>query len=271
MFVYLHVCLRSDGCDLHRMLWASAVAALVLAATSSARSPPCRYSAYPPAGLKVDCSFSNLTELTVLPPDTTELFVQDNRLTLVTPGLFDKLVGLENVSLSGNPFHCDCRIQYLRNWLLKNRAVVSQQPTCAGPGSVAHREISTLSNEDFTSCAKANSTCGTFNIVLSGAICFLIALLSWSLGLAKMSTITLYIDKKHTELDHVALRPLRPKRRRRVNSELSVHSHNSDSLLYVEDLEKPILNMDLLPLVLDTLHRRHNIKVTVPEKLWYAA
>lgn len=194
--------------------------------------------------------------------------MQDNRLTSVTPGLFDKLVGLEKVSLSGNPFHCDCKIQYLRNWLLKNMALVSEQPTCAGPGSVAHREISDLSDDYFTSCAKAN--CGVFNVVLSVAVCFLIALLAYILRLAQMSTITLYIHKKHSEMDTVALQPLRPKRRRRVNSKFSMDSQNLDSLLYVEDLEKPLLNMELLPQVLDTLHRRHNIKITVPEEQRYA-
>ncbi|TNM86895.1 hypothetical protein fugu_007125 [Takifugu bimaculatus] len=254
------------------MLWASVVAVLVLAATSRARStaPPCRCSPLPPAGLKVDCSFSNLTELFGLPPDTTELLMQENRLTSVTPGLFDKLVGLEKVSLSGNPFHCDCKIQYLRNWLLKNMALVSQQPTCASPGSVARTEISDLSDDYFTSCGKANSTCGLFNIVIAVAVCFLIALLAYILRLAKMSTITLYIHKKHSELDAVALQPLRPKRRRRVNSRFSMDSQNSDSLLYVDDLEKPLLNLELLPQVLDTLQRRHNIKITVPEERRYA-
>lgn len=218
----------------------------------------------------MDCSFSNLTELFGLPPDTTELLMQDNRLTSVTPGLFDKLVGLEKVSLSGNPFHCDCKIQYLRNWLLKNMALVPQQPTCASPGSVAHRQISDLSDDYFTSCGKANSTCGVFNIVISVSVCFLIALLAYILRLAKMSTITLYIHKKHSELDAVALQPLRPRRRRRVNSKFSMDSQNSDSLLYVEDLEKPLLTMELLPQVLDTLDRRHNIKITIPEERPYA-
>lgn len=254
------------------MLWASVVAVLVLVSTPLARStvPPCRRSSLQPAGLKVDCSFSNLTELFGLPPDTKELLMQHNRLTSVTPGLFDKLVGLEKVSLSGNPFHCDCKIQYLRNWLLQNMAVVSQKPTCASPGAVAHREISGLSDDYFTSCAKGH-TCGLFDIVISAAVCFLIALLAYSLRLAKMSTITLYIDKKHSDLDAVALQPLRPKRRRRVNSKLSADSRNSDSLLYVEDLEKLLRNMELMPQVLDTLHRRHNIKITVPEERRYAA
>lgn len=176
------------------MPWASVGAVLLLLlVTSHARcpAPPCRCSSLPPGGVKVNCSVLNLTQLIALPPDTTELLVQDNWLTSITPGLFDKLVELEKVSLSGNPFHCDCRIQYLRNWLLKNAALVSQQPTCASPSSVADRNISTLRHGDFSSCATTKSTCWIF--VLSLAVCFLIALLVWSVRLAKMTNITLSI------------------------------------------------------------------------------
>lgn len=191
--------------------------------------------------------------------------VQDNWLTAVTPGLFDKLVRLEKVWLTGNPFHCDCRIQYLRNWLLKNTVLVSQQPTCVSPRSVAHRNINSLTDDYFSSCAKAKSTCGTFDIVLLGAVCFLIALLVWGLRLAKMSTVTLYIDKKVSGPEAVPLRPLRPKHRRRVEK-LSAGGRSSDSLSDLVDLERPLLDMELLPQVLDTLHRRHNLKITVPEE-----
>lgn len=250
------------------MPWASVVAVLLLVATSRARcgAPPCRCSSLPSAGLKVDCSLSKLTQLIGLPPDTAELLVQDNRLTSIPPGLFDQLVRLEKVSLAGNPFHCDCRIQYLRTWLLKNTALVSQQPRCASPSSVAGRNISTLTDDYFSSCAKAKSTCGMLNLVLPVAVCFLIPLLVWTLRLAKMSTITLYIGKKDCGLEAVPLRPLRPKLRRRVNSDLSAGGRSSDSFSYLVDLEKPLLNMDLLPQVLDTLHRRHNIRITVPEE-----
>lgn len=249
------------------MHWSSVVAVLFVT-VSRARSsaPPCRCSPLLPAGLKVDCSFSNLTELFVLPPDTTELLVQGNRLTSLAPGLLDKLVRLEKVSLSGNPFHCDCRIQYLRSWLLKNMAVVSQQPTCAGPSPVARRDISQLSDDYFGSCATAKSPCGTLNAVSSAAVCLLVALLVLSLRLAKASTITLYIDRKHPGLEAMSLRPPRPKRGRRADSHLS-SDRSSD---YAEDLEKPRVSVELLPQVLDTLHRRHNIRITVPEEPRYA-
>lgn len=252
------------------MPWASVVAVLLLlVAASRARcgAPPCRCSPLPPAGLTVDCSLSNLTQLAGLPPDAAELLLQDNRLTSVPPGLFDQLARLERVSLAGNPFHCDCGIQYLRNWLLKNTALVSQQPSCASPGTAARRNISTLTDDYFSSCAKAKSTCGMLNLVLPVAVCLLIALLVWSLRLAKTSAITLYIDKKDRRLEAAPLRAQRPKRRRRANAELSgAGGGSSDSLSCLLDLEKPRLDMELLPQVADTLHRRHNIRITVPEE-----
>lgn len=192
--------------------------------------------------------------------------MEDTGLSSITPGLFDQLFHLEKVSLSGNPFHCDCQIQYLRNWLLKNTALVSQQPTCASPSSVADRNISTLSDDYFFSCAEAKSTGGMFDIVLPVAVCFLIALLGWSLRLAKMSTITLYVDKHVLGPEAVPLRALRLKHRRRVNAGFFTGGQDWDSLSYPEDLEEPLLNMELLPQVLDTLHRRHNIKIIVPEE-----
>lgn len=249
------------------MLSGLGLAALLLLATPSAHTTgqPCQCSALLPAGLKVNCSFLNLMELSRLPSNTTELFVQDNRLTSVSPGLFDRLVGLEKVSLSGNPFHCDCRIQYLRNWLLMNRAIVTKEPTCASPSSVAQRAISELGDDYFSSCATVNYTGGTFNTILGVMLCCLIVLLLWSLRLAKVSTVTLYIDERHSGLGADSLRSLKPKHRRRQHAEQSVGSRDSDSLTYTEDLERPLINMELLPQVLDVLHKKHNIKINLPE------
>lgn len=247
-----------SGLNIALLLW--------VVSRTYATGQPCQCSALQPAGLKVNCSFSNLMELPGFPSDTTELFVQDNKLTSVPPGLFDRLVGLEKVSLADNPFHCDCRIQYLRNWLLRNKAIVSKEPTCTSPVSVAHRAISDLNDDFFSSCAETNYTGGTFNTVIGVMLCCLIVLLLWSLRLAKMSTITLYVDERHSGFEAVSLRPLRPKRRRRMNSELLMGSQRSDSLTCVEELEKPLLNMELLPQVLDTLHKKHNIKVHLREE-----
>ncbi|KAM3871956.1 platelet glycoprotein IX [Diretmus argenteus] len=198
-------------------------------------------------------------EVPHLPSDTTELHVQDNRLTTVPPGLFDRLAGLRKVSLTGNPFHCDCGIQYLRNWLLRNRAVVSGEPTCASPSSVAHTAITELSDDYFYSCAQQNCVGGMYNTLMGVMLCGLIILLMWGLRLAKNSTFTLDIDERHIGFEANSLRSRRPKHRRRAT--LSEVSESSASLTWTEDLEMPLMNMQLLPQILDVLHKKHNIKI----------
>lgn len=236
--------------------------ALFLAILSGYTSgQPCQCSAPQPAGLKVNCSFVNLTELPRLPTDTTELFVHDNLLTFVPPGWFDRLVGLQKVTLYGNPFHCDCRIQYLRNWLLKNRAIVAQEPTCTSPSSVANMAITELGDDYFSVCTTKNCTGWTLDIIIAVMLCCVIVLLLWSLRLAKLSNITLFIDERHLGLDAKLLHSLRPKHRRR---QLSASSQISESLTDEEDLEKPLLNMELLPQVLEVLRKKHNIKINLP-------
>lgn len=230
------------------------LAVLLLSATSSgiAARQSCTCSSLLQAGLRVNCSSLNLMELPHLPTDATELNVQNNRITSVSPGRFDRLVGLKKASLSGNPFHCDCRIEYLRNWLLKNKAIVLKEPTCASPSSVAQKAISELSDEYFSSCALASCTNDTYNILIGLMLCFVIVLLLWCLALAKTSTFTLYIDERHSGFEVHSLCSLKPKHRRRLHS---------DYTNYTMDLEKPPLNMELLPQVLDMLHKKHNIKI----------
>ncbi|XP_042348602.1 glycoprotein IX (platelet) isoform X2 [Plectropomus leopardus] len=240
-----------------RMLSGLKIAVFLVWATSSTQTTaqPCLCSALQPASLQVNCSSLELVQLPHLPSDTTELHVQNNRLTSVPPGLFDKLVGLKKVSLSGNPFHCDCNIQYLRNWLLTTRAVVSEEPTCASPSSVAQRAITELSDDYFSSCALATCTDGTFDTVMGVMLCCLIVLLLWSLRLAKTSTFILYIDERHSGFQADSLRSLKPKHRRRL------HTAQPDSLTFEGDEEKPPFNMELLPQVLDVLQKKHNIKI----------
>ncbi|XP_070696428.1 platelet glycoprotein IX [Pempheris klunzingeri] len=241
------------------MLSGLSLAVFLLLATSSAHTTgqPCLYSALLPPGLRVNCSSLNLMEVPPLPSDTTELHVQDNQLTSVPPGLFDRLVGLKKVSLSGNPFHCDCKIKYLRIWLLRNRAVISKEPTCASPSSVAQKAIADLSDDFFSSCAPTSCTDGTYNTMMGVMLCCLIVLLLWSLRLAKTSAFTLYIDERHSGLEANSLRPVRPKHRRRLHTTLSEFSPDSCT----EDLEKPLINMELLPQVLDVIQKKHNIKI----------
>ncbi|XP_035512522.1 platelet glycoprotein IX [Morone saxatilis] len=245
------------------MLSGLSLAVLLLLDTSSAHNTcqPCLCSDLLSDGLQVNCSSLNLMELPRLPSGTTELYVQNNRLTSVPSGLFDKLVGLKRVSLSRNPFHCDSRIQYLRNWLLKNRDIVSEEPICASPSSVAQKAITELSDDSFSSYALENCTDAAYNTMMGVMLCCLIVLLLMTLRLAKTSTFILYIDERHSGLEADSLRSLKPKHRRRLHSALSEARPYSDSLTHEEDQEKPLINMELLPQVLDVLHKKHNIKI----------
>lgn len=234
-----------------RMLPASGVPVLLLATLSAyAAAQSCQCSAPPSAGLKVNCSAANRTELPSLPANTTELFVQDSRLTCVSPGSFDRLVGLRKVALHGNPFHCDCRIQYLRNWLLKTEAVVTRQPVCASPSSVANKSIRELCDAHFAPCAPRSCTHVALNVVVAASLFCVCVLLAWSLKVIKQSEVTLIIEERHWGLEVKAQSSFEVKQGRRRQPALDC------------ELERPLLNMDLLPQVLDVLHREHNITIS---------
>ncbi|KAF6718081.1 Platelet glycoprotein IX [Oryzias melastigma] len=235
------------------------LAVYLLLASSNAQisGRPCICSAPVPAGLSVNCSSLNLTFVPHLPSNTTELHMQDNQLTSVDPGLFDPLVSLRQLSLSGNPFHCDCRIQYLRNWLLKNRHVISEVPTCSTPSSVAHKAITELTDQYFSSCATPSCAYATDALMVGMLLCLLLLFL-WSLTLARRSTFTLSIDERHSGFQSDSLRSLRPKHRRRLHTG---DGGDSEFFSCSEDLERPLLNMELLPQVLDALQTKHNIKI----------
>ncbi|KAK2851621.1 hypothetical protein Q5P01_007897 [Channa striata] len=237
------------------------LAVFLILATSSAHAAqhPCLCAGLLLGGLKVNCSTLSLTKLPPLPLDTTELYVQDNWLTSVSPGKFDKLVSLKKVSLSGNPFHCDCSIQYLRNWLLKNRAIVLKEPTCISPSFVADKAISELSDDYFSSCVRKICTDGaTYNIIMGLMSICVIVLLLFSFRLARRSTFVLYINERPVGFK---ANDLKPKHRRRLHTVMSEVSVDLEGHTYTEDLESPLVNMELLPQVLDVLHKKHNIKI----------
>ncbi|CAL8367627.1 unnamed protein product [Lota lota] len=244
----------------------SGLGVFLLLATSIAHcvAVPCLCSTVWPAGLlRVNCSAMNLVEVTQLPSDTTELHLQDNQLTAVSPGAFDRLASLRKVSLSGNRFHCDCRIQYLRNWLIRNPAVVTGgSPTCASPSSVALKEIVDLGDEVFRACAVEQACVDVaFNSLLGAILCCLVCLLLWCLRLAKNSTFTLDMVKKHSGFEADSLRSKRPKHRKRVLRASSYVNGNSSAPLWTDNHETKYINMDLLPQILDVLHKKHNIKI----------
>ncbi|XP_051914498.1 glycoprotein IX (platelet) isoform X1 [Hippocampus zosterae] len=223
--------------------------------TAPSLGQACLCTALQPAGLLVNCTSSDLRALPPLPLDTTELLVPDSGLTTIPSGLFDKAPRLQRVSLAGNPFHCDCSIEYVRNWLLRNRAAVSREPTCFSPSSVAQKAITELTDDYFIRCAPRGCGSLTSAVVMGVMLCGLIVLLLWSLKLAKNCSFTLSIEEKHSRLKADSLRALRVRHRRRQSA------GNEHCQLLTEDLERHPVNMELLPQVLDVLQKKHNIKI----------
>lgn len=231
------------------MISNSALIVFLLLATSStfAGAHPCHCTVHPTKGLQVNCNFGKPNLRPHLPQDTAELHLYN--ISMVQPGLFDKLVGLKTISFIGNSFHCDCRTQYLRNWLWKNKDIVLKEPKCTSPTTVAKTPISDLGDDFFSTCSPSKCTSGAYIIIIGMALSCVIVLLVCSLILAKKSTITLYIDERHALFEAHSLRSRKPKHRR------------WSFLNKTEPLERPLLNMELLPQVLDTLHKKHNIKI----------
>ncbi|XP_043081425.1 glycoprotein IX (platelet) isoform X2 [Puntigrus tetrazona] len=211
----------------------------------------------PSRGLTLNCSSQGLRTIPHLPAEITELLLQDNLLTTVTPGHLDGLQHLQLVNFSGNPFHCDCSIQYLTQWLQRNKAV-SVMPLCTSPAELAQRSIHELTDADFMSCVSDHCFGWLYNAILCVMLCFLIGLLLWCVQLARNSTFILGIDERHTGFEAESLRSLKPKHRVRVRYSIGSLSPGTD------DMDKPLFNMDILPQILDVLNKQHNIKIKVP-------
>ncbi|XP_077453206.1 platelet glycoprotein IX isoform X2 [Stigmatopora argus] len=205
--------------------------------TASFLGQACLCTILQPAGLRVNCTSNDLLDLPHLPSDTTELLVQGNGITTIPSGLFDNLLSLHSISLTGNPLHCDCSIEYLRNWLLRNRAAFSQEPTCFSPSSVTQKPITELTNDYFIQCGPRGFSSSTFVIVMILMLCCIIVLLLWSLSLAKNCSFTLKIEEKHMGLKANSLSPLRGRQRTRLSS------LNDPFYLHTEDLNRHPANL----------------------------
>ncbi|XP_076874906.1 platelet glycoprotein IX [Brachyhypopomus gauderio] len=238
------------------MILNSGVTVLLLLGLSVGQisSDSCKCSMSPSGGLRVNCISQGLKKIPKLSPDTTELHLQHNQLSSVTPGHFDMLQSLQVVNLSGNPFHCGCDIQYLRTWLLRNQAVVGVGPTCVSPTSLAHQTIAGLSEAEFSACVQHRCSGSLYNIAIGIMLCVLIGLLFWCLRLVKDLTFILGISERHTGFEAESLRSRKPKHRYRKKSFGAGSSSQHD------DLERPLLDMEILPQIIDALHKEHNIK-----------
>lgn len=249
------------------MLSGPALVILLLLAPSRGQPvpSPCRCSALQPEGLRVSCGSQDLAELPRLPPGTAELYLQDNWLTSVPPGSFDALRGLRRLNLTGNPFHCGCAIWYLSAWLRDHGDVSVGTPTCASPVGLAHRPIAGLDQAHFSACGKKRAPSGALDVVMVLVLAALVLLLLWCLKTARRSTFIVDVFARHSGFEAHALRSLKPKHKRHKRQ--SVPSEDTELMLEHTDdsnIEAPLINMEILPQILDVLQKKHNMKFKAP-------
>ncbi|XP_041128881.1 platelet glycoprotein IX-like [Polyodon spathula] len=108
-------------------------------------------------GLQVDCSSRWLKEVPTLPDKTVLLDLQNNMLTGIQAGRFDRLHHLQRLNLSQNPLSCDCDIVYLKHWLDDNANVSVTGATCKDPASPeTPTTITQLNGNEFAGCRSTN-------------------------------------------------------------------------------------------------------------------
>ncbi|CAL8334718.1 unnamed protein product [Boreogadus saida] len=89
------------------------------------------------------------------------IHLSDNHLTGLPADIFSGCSRLENLFLHGNPWSCDCRMEWLPKWSQRNPGVLKCKrdkkyaqgqlcPMCASPGPHPGRSLSQLPSESFT-------------------------------------------------------------------------------------------------------------------------
>lgn len=77
-----------------------------------------------------------------------KLLLHDNKLVQLQPRLVSNLRRLQQLDLHENPWHCDCRLRLLRQWLEETR-VASVSPQCAAPPRLKGRKFENLGENQF--------------------------------------------------------------------------------------------------------------------------
>lgn len=77
------------------------------------------------------------------------LKINGNKLTELRPQTVETLNRLHGVDLHDNPWHCDCRLRAVKEWLTNNNIPYPIPPVCSGPERVIHRTFAELQIDEF--------------------------------------------------------------------------------------------------------------------------
>ncbi|KAJ8981233.1 hypothetical protein NQ317_016529 [Molorchus minor] len=78
------------------------------------------------------------------------LKLNGNRLSELRLRTVETLSRLHGVELHDNPWHCDCRLRSVKEWLVRNNIPYPESPACSGgPERVIHKTFAELHIDDF--------------------------------------------------------------------------------------------------------------------------
>ncbi|XP_071495228.1 uncharacterized protein [Diadema antillarum] len=83
------------------------------------------------------------------------LYLYSNNLTTIPHNVFSPLPSSVNLDISDNPFHCDCNLRWLREWLVNTHTGVvadEYQPMCVFPDLLNDHKIVNIEESNFA-CA----------------------------------------------------------------------------------------------------------------------
>lgn len=77
------------------------------------------------------------------------LKINGNKLTELRPQTVETLNRLHGVDLHDNPWHCDCRLRAVKEWLMDNNIPNPIPPMCSGPERLVHKNFAELKIDEF--------------------------------------------------------------------------------------------------------------------------
>ncbi|NXK89277.1 GPIX protein, partial [Formicarius rufipectus] len=176
------------------------IASVLLSAALVAACPArCRCPAGSGPGLRVDCSSLQLRAVPALPSGTRSLDLRNNSLRWVPAGALDGPHSLSSVEVAGNPWHCDCRILYLKLWLQDFSAPALSSARCASPERLRMRALAELTGNELGTCKRLLPVrCLEFFwrdlFLIAGAIVTLL-LAAWALKFSKKLVCQLKLSR----------------------------------------------------------------------------